>query len=106
MLDYHLSAVTRRQMLTRMLTNLKMVYLAAEDYERALRIQEYMLAVNPWSFRDIHDRGMLRGRTGDIPGAVEDLETYLAHTDNAEDAVAVRRLVERLRAGHPFPQWM
>ena len=105
-LDYHLSAVTRRQMLTRMLTNLKMVYLAAEDYERALRIQEYMLAVNPWSFRDIHDRGMLRGRTGDIPGAVEDLETYLAHTDNAEDAVAVRRLVERLRAGHPFPQWM
>src|SRR3712207_5063255 len=42
--DYMLAGVTRRQMLSRMLLNLKLIYTRAEDHARALRIQEYLLA--------------------------------------------------------------
>jgi regulator of sirC expression with transglutaminase-like and TPR domain len=96
-IDYMLSGVTRRQMLTRMLLNLKRIYLHAEDHARALRIQEYLLAVNPWSFEDIRDRGVLRARTGDVAGALTDLETYLEHAGPADDLLAVREMVDRLR---------
>ena len=100
--DYYLAAVTRRQMLTRMLTNLKLIYTNREDWERALRVQEYLVALAPWSFADIRDRGALRGQAGDIPGALSDLETYLEHAHDAEDAPSVRRMVDHLRARHSF----
>ena len=96
-IDYILSGVTRRQMLTRMLLNLKHIYTNAEDHARALRIQEYLLAINPWSFDDIRDRGILRERAGDVAGAIEDLETYLDHAGPAQDAPAIRELLHRLR---------
>lgn len=97
--DYYLSAVTRRQILTRMLTNLKIIYLEREDFRRALRTQEYLVALTPWSFTDIRDRGVLRARIGDVPGALADLETYLAHAEGADDAAAVEQAIARLRAG-------
>jgi regulator of sirC expression with transglutaminase-like and TPR domain len=99
-IDYILSGVTRRQMLARMLLNLKQIYLHGEDHARALRIQEYLLALNPWSFEDIRDRGILRANTGDADGALTDLQTYLEHAGPAEDLAAVREMVERLRGRH------
>jgi regulator of sirC expression with transglutaminase-like and TPR domain len=98
-LEYYLAAVTRRQLLTRMLTNLKGIYTSRPDHERALRIQEYLLAINPWSFEEIRDRGILRERTGDRAGALADLETYRQHAPEAEDAAFIRRLIDRLAAG-------
>lgn len=98
-LEYYLSGVTRRQVLTRMLTNLKLVYLEREDWIRALRVQEYVLAINPWSFADIRDRGTLRARTGAFGLALTDLETYLTHAGAVDDRAAVSAMAERLRAG-------
>ncbi len=95
--SYFLAGVTRRQILARMLLNLKMIYLEREDFPRALRVQEYTLALNPWSFTDIRDRGVLRGQTGDITGALTDLETYLAHAGPSDDTATVRRMVAGLR---------
>jgi regulator of sirC expression with transglutaminase-like and TPR domain len=96
-IDYMLSGVTRRQMLSRMLLNLKQIYARSEDHVRALRIQEYLLAINPWSFEEIRDRGILRARADDIPGAIEDLETYLDHAGAADDLVQIREILDRLR---------
>jgi regulator of sirC expression with transglutaminase-like and TPR domain len=95
-LEYYLSAVTRRQVLSRMLLNLKGIYNNRQDYRRALRIQEYLLAITPWSFEEIRDRGILREHTGDHAGALADLETYRAHVPEAEDAAFIRRLIDRL----------
>src|SRR5262249_55668628 len=97
LVDYHLSAATKRQTLSRMLLNLKYVYAQREDHTRALPIQEYRLALTPWAFEEIRDRGVLRARTGDRAGALVDLETYLAHAGPADDVPAMRELVERLR---------
>lgn len=91
-IDYYLSAATRRQVLTRMLTNLKMIYHRAEDWERALRVQEYLLAISPWSFADIRDRGLLRARLGDRGGALADLDTYLQYATTETDIEEMRRV--------------
>lgn len=98
MLDYLLAAVTRRQILSRMLANLKSIYLGREDTARALRIQEFVVALTPWSFADIRDRGVLRGRAGDVDGAIHDLETYLEHAHSEGDVPVVHELLDRLRA--------
>jgi regulator of sirC expression with transglutaminase-like and TPR domain len=97
--DYMLAGVTRRQILMGMLLNLKQIYARTEDVIRALRIQEYLLAINPWSFDEIRDRGILRARIGDVPGALEDLETYLDHAGPADDIATIRAMAERLRGG-------
>jgi regulator of sirC expression with transglutaminase-like and TPR domain len=96
-IDYMLSGVTRRQMLTRMLINLKQIYANAADDTRALRIQEYLLAINPWSFEEIRDRGLIRVRTGDHAGALADLQTYLDYAGPADDAERIREIIRRLR---------
>lgn len=98
-IEYYLAGVTSRQILTRMLTNLKGIYAQQGDHRRGLRIQEYLLALMPWSFEEIRDRGLLRERLGDTEGALADLETYLEHAGDADDLPAIRRTVERLRAG-------
>jgi len=97
LVDYHLAAATKRQVLTRMLANLKAIYTEREDDARLLRIQEFRLAITPWAFDEIRDRGILRARTGDFPGALSDLDIYLANAGPAEDLPRVRDLVERLR---------
>lgn len=96
-LDYYLAAVTPRQLLTRVLTNLKLVYTSHSDDARALRTQEFLLALSPWSLPDVRDRGLFRARTGDTAGSLADLEAYLAHEGDAADAGQVRELVARLR---------
>jgi regulator of sirC expression with transglutaminase-like and TPR domain len=98
-IDYILSGVTRRQMLTRMLVNLKQIYANAQDDVRSLRIQEFLLAINPWSFDEMRDRGLIRARLGDIPGALDDLETYVAHAGPADDAARIAEMIQRLRGG-------
>ena len=64
-------------------------------------MQEFTLALTPWSLPDIRDRGLLRARLGDVAGALADLETYLTYEGEAEDAPAVRRLRDDLRADRP-----
>jgi regulator of sirC expression with transglutaminase-like and TPR domain len=97
--DYVLAGVTPRQILARMLLNLKAVYLQATDLDRALRVQEFTVALNPWSFPDIRDRGLLRAQAADTAGALTDFDTYLAHAANADDAPAITRMRAELEAG-------
>jgi regulator of sirC expression with transglutaminase-like and TPR domain len=89
--SYYLAAVTKRQILTRMLTNLKAVYLKDEDFDRASRIVELLLLVNPGALEEIRDRGLIRFRLGQRLAALIDLETYLRFAAEAEDAATIRR---------------
>lgn len=89
---------TPRAMLTRMLVNLKRIYLNHEDYARALGAVERLLMVSPEDPREIRDRGFLLAHLGRPGAAVADLENYLAVAPGAPDADAVRgRLAWLLR---------
>jgi regulator of sirC expression with transglutaminase-like and TPR domain len=92
-----LEPVTTRQLVSRMLANLKGIYLAQGDWARALRTVERRLAVDPGSPPELRDRGAIRARMGDPHAAIRDWEAYLAATPEAADAERVRHSLRALR---------
>lgn len=92
----HLAAVTKKQILTRMLSNLLGIY-AKNDHRRALAAVELMLLINPDSPSHVRDRGLLLGSTGDRVSAITELERYLKLAPNAADAGTVREQIRSIR---------
>jgi regulator of sirC expression with transglutaminase-like and TPR domain len=76
---------SRRGILVRLLRNLKQTYLAQENIPRALAASERIILLAPDEAAEIRDRGLLRIRTGQYHGALEDLETYAALAPTAAD---------------------
>ena len=87
----------RREMLVRLLTNLKGVYLNVEDHARALAAVERILVIHPTAPNEIRDRGHLLAQMGRSDEAVEQLEWYLDSRPEAADADRIRALVDELR---------
>lgn len=94
---YMLGAVTKRQILARAIHNLKTIYAAGRQREKALAMVEFLLILAPWDLEEIRDRGMLRFQLGDAEGAIADLETYLQYSLGAGDAEKVRSSVRAIR---------
>jgi regulator of sirC expression with transglutaminase-like and TPR domain len=91
----YLNAVPNRQILFRMLNNLKLIYLRAEDYERAGRVVDQMLIVRPDLSEGIRDRGLIYLRQRLWTQAIERLESYLKERNEAQDAPVVRQQLEQ-----------
>lgn len=89
----------RRDMLARMLANLKSVYLNVEDHRRALAAIERILAIHPTAPTEIRDRGTLLARMGRTDEALAQLEWYLDYAPDAADAERIRDLVADLKQG-------
>ncbi len=93
----YLAPVAKKQILTRMLNNLRSIYLSREDHHRALGIAERLLLIEPHDHRNVRDRGLLRLRVGDLKGALADLEMYLAVSPHAPDTNAIYHSAEAIR---------
>jgi regulator of sirC expression with transglutaminase-like and TPR domain len=91
-----LEAVTKREFLGRMLTNLKLIYINRQDLERALSVIERLLLVFPDAVTEQRDRGLLSYQLGQIPQAIADLKTYLAHFPEASDASMIQLLLSQI----------
>jgi regulator of sirC expression with transglutaminase-like and TPR domain len=92
-----LFAVSRRQMLTRILNNLKTVYLSARNFRKALPIVDLVLVIYPRSPEDVRQRALLRYSLGQSRGAADDLEEYLKMLPEASDADEVRQTALSIR---------
>ena len=95
--EHFLDAVTPRQLIQRLIHNLKAGYLQRGDEERAGHMIDLLLALYPWDLDEVRDRGMLRERTGDYPAALEDLEQYVRYRAGARDIQTVSESVRSLR---------
>lgn len=84
-------AVTNKQFLTRMLTNLKVTCLNEKDFDQALQIQEALVALNSEAAEERRDRGLLYLRMGRMGRAISDLQYYLRKEPTAPDANSVRQ---------------
>jgi regulator of sirC expression with transglutaminase-like and TPR domain len=95
-----LEACRRKDMLERMLRNLKAVYLRDEDTERALRVVDLIVRIQPGSAEDLRDRGILYATLDCYGLAARDLESYLALAPRAADAedIAARAATLRQKA--------
>ena len=88
--DAHLAPVSKRQILTRMLTNLRHVYSQREDWDRALAAVERSLLLNPDQPSEVRDRGLVQLRRGALRAAHADLERYTQLAPRADDLETVR----------------
>jgi len=95
-----LHAVTPRQILGRMLHNLKRIYVEQGDDVRAFWVIDRLLLLHPDAMDEVRDRGLVEARLGLKPAAARDLEAYLAHAPGAADVGDVRELLASIRA-HP-----
>jgi regulator of sirC expression with transglutaminase-like and TPR domain len=96
----HLRAATAREILVRMLRNLKQVYLQARELEPALACSERILLVEPGLAHELRDRGLLYEQLECFAAARTDLERFLALVPDDPSADTVRaRLIEIGRHG-------
>lgn len=89
--------VTRRQMLTRMLNNLRAIYLSRRDFRRALQVVDLILVIYPRSPEDVKQRAALRYNLNDYRGALNDFEEYVKMAPDASDAEEIRQTALGLR---------
>jgi regulator of sirC expression with transglutaminase-like and TPR domain len=92
-----LEAVTPRQFLARMLTNLKAIYLKQGDFERGLAIVDRVLALFPNAVMERRDRGLLYYQLGRWQDARPDLADYLAEMPYAQDAPLISQMLQRIQ---------
>ena len=96
-----LQVATKRDVLVRLLNNLKSVYVSAGDHASALSVVEHLLILCPDGAAEIRARGVLLARVGRREEAIEQLRRWLAAAAG-RDADRVRRLILRLeRGGEP-----
>ncbi len=89
-LEFFLRAASPRQILARMLRNLKEVHSAAGDWVRLLAIQQRLVVLLPDEAVERRDRGLVLEALGAQAAAAEDLDFYLAHCPDAPDAASLR----------------
>ena len=87
---------SRRQILARLLRNLKRCHFRREDFTRALAATERILLVAPDSSEELRDRGLLRARLGQLHGALLDLERYSALEPLAADHPLIKKRAQAI----------
>ena len=92
--DAHLRPVSTREILARLLRNLKGVYAQAGLYRRALSIIERILLVAPHDAEERRDRSALLAQLGRYSEAIVDAQIYLKSASDAPDA---ERVTEQLK---------
>ncbi len=84
-------------MLERILRNLKAIYLRDQDKDRALRVVDLLVRIQPGSAEDLRDRGTLYAALDCYGLAARDLESYLSLAPAAKDAEDLAARVALLR---------
>ncbi len=95
--DHLLTPVSNQQILGRMLTNLKYIYLNRQEYPKMLRIIELLLQLFPNHPVEIRDRGLLYYQLRQWEKATTDLQLYLSILPTAEDAQAIGQILQQMR---------
>ena len=96
----YLRPATPREILVRMLGNLKQVHIKAEEFEAALSCSERILMLTPDNPQEIRDRGLLYQRLECYGAALADLERFLqlAPRDETADTIRENLLTVRRQA--------
>jgi regulator of sirC expression with transglutaminase-like and TPR domain len=83
---------TKRQILSRILNNLKSLYLSRGDLARALSASDRIMLADPHLTSEWRDRGMIHFQMHHDAEALTDFTRYLAVRPEPEDAPRVKQL--------------
>jgi len=97
-LDRYLEPSTPREIVARVLRNLKGIYLKGAKLEQALAVMHRLLLVLPESAEELRDRGLVYADLECFRPALADLQNYLRRRPEASDGSEIHAKVVELRA--------
>ena len=93
----YLAPVSNLEFIVRMMRNLKATYVRQQDYTRALRMINWLMALQPEVALERRDRGLIHYEMSNYGDALDDLRAYLESASAGADVAAVQEIVGRLR---------
>ena len=97
-LGLYLQGCPPRDMLARMLRNLKEIFRSQEDWPRMLQVLDRLVVLLPEAWDERRDRGLVHAELGHVHEALQDLRQYLEAVPAAPDTAALRNRVSELSA--------
>jgi len=85
-----LATLPKKQILKRMLGNLKAIYGRADELVKMLAVLDRLIILDPGAVEEVRDRGAVYLRLEGYGQAKVDFETYLRLAPDAKDAAAIR----------------
>ncbi len=93
----YLQSVPSRDIISRMLRNLKDIHKTQQDWQRLVAVQDRLIVLQPEAWPDYRDRGLALAELGEAGRAVPDLQAYLDHAEDALDLDAIAERLDQLR---------
>jgi regulator of sirC expression with transglutaminase-like and TPR domain len=93
----YLQAADSRDILARMLRNLKELHRTQEDWLRLVAVQDRLLVLLPQAWVEYRDRGLAWAELGEARLAVNDLEIFVEHAEDALERSAIDQRLNELR---------
>ncbi len=94
---------SKRDILSRMLRNLKAVYVHTQRDINALEVLHWILSLNPDATAELRERGLIYEALGNLHQARLDLERYISLVPEAGDREHIERKIQAFREN---PQWL
>ncbi len=95
-LGLYLQACPERDILARMLRNLKEIFRSQEDWPRMLQVMDRLVVLLPEFWSERRDRGLVHAELGHVHEALQDLRLYLEAVPSGPDTLALRNRVIEL----------
>ena len=95
-IDEYLVAASKRQIMIRLLRNLKNIYIENQEVEKGLTVIELMLSLAGESPDELRDRGMIYYHLEYTRGALQDLQRYLELKPDTSERNVIRAIIETL----------
>ena len=86
-----------RDIVSRMLRNLKEIYSSQADWARLVLVLDRLIVLNPDALFEIRDRGLALIELGQKERALQDLTRYVAEVPNAVDTLDVKHRLATLQ---------
>ena len=96
-----LAPVTKKELLVRMLRNLKLIYAKADNDVMLFRMIHWILTLEPEASVELHERAMIYEAIGDPVRAIKDWQMYLATTTDLENEKSIRARIDILQKQKP-----
>ncbi|MCM5678014.1 tetratricopeptide repeat protein [Schlegelella sp. S2-27] len=100
-LGLFLQSATPREVIARMLRNLKEIYRARGDWVLLLAVSERLVILLPKAMEERRDRGLVEAELGHYDEAIADLAAYVHQAEGADDRLAIAERLEELRRSEP-----
>jgi regulator of sirC expression with transglutaminase-like and TPR domain len=98
-LGLYLQSAAPREIIARMLRNLKEIHKMQEDWQRLIAVLDRLLVVQPQAWSEYRDRGLAWAEQGEAARALSDLQVYVSRAEDALDLDVIGERMAQLRRG-------